>query len=253
MICLGLKVACALLLASTIFIPGSSEHTHEEEEKVSGVFYASKPVNIDIDVSDAEIDQIVRLVFWGGIDRITDRAMALSPAYNKSYFLSGSSGSSGSSRNRGFRERHIEPGFEFKQELDLYAMHSWPTKYDHSGTVTYTYRRKRGSQDPWGPPYRIDCSCNHGSCPHHYVCPNHGDKEMKLRERCKPGVVIDGWYGVDGECRGECRPIGWGKEVHLCNDDTALQINNAHGIWTGDICRGTVRGIIPSCHVHWTS
>ena len=22
--------------------------------------------------------------------------------------------------------------------------------------------------------------------------------------------------------------IGWGKEVHLCNDDTALQINNAH-------------------------
>lgn len=145
-------------------------------------------------------------------------------------------------RNRGARPQHWEPGWEFRQSLHVYSMHAFRTGWDHSGSITFTYRRPAGSGAAWEL-YRRTLTCNHGTCPEL-------DPQMKLRYICDPQVVISGWWGEDGECSGDWGPYGWNHR-HLCNDDLALQINNAFGRWTGDHCANKGRGITPRCQPHW--
>ena len=157
-----------------------------------------------------------------------------------SYFLG--DGVITNTRNRGKRPQHIEPGWEFRQVLHVYSMHAFRTGWDHSGSITFTYRRPAGSHAAWEQ-YRRTLTCNHGTCPE--LSP-----EMKLRYVCDPNVVLNGWYGEDGECSGDWGPYGWNHR-HLCNDDLALQINNAFGRWTGDHCANKGRGVMPACQPHW--
>ena len=136
--------------------------------------------------------------------------------------------------NRGFRDRMRTPGFEFKQRLEVWAESAFGTGFDHSGTIAFTYRRRIGEGE-WG--WKLmhqkgELACNHGACPR-------SDK-MQLRHVCDSRKVSN-WYIIDGECEGD-----WGLG-HLCNDDTSVQINHAQGVWTGNKCPGSRRGIVPKC------
>ena len=150
------------------------------------------------------------------------------------YLLAHTSGEEwGSTRrvlNRGFRGQIREPGYEYKQRIELWA--NQIIGWNHSGTRTHTYQRLAGTgEGGWRLLHTTD-ACNHGDCPE--------KNGMRIRDTCDSGVVSD-WYAVDGECEGN-----W-MSSHLCNDDTSLQINHAQGIWTGWRCPGAKRGIVPKC------
>ncbi|HET6343663.1 MAG TPA: hypothetical protein VFH51_01975, partial [Myxococcota bacterium] len=143
-------------------------------------------------------------------------------------------GAQGVSRPRVFRA--WRGGYEYTQTLELWSQPCVEGRGDHSGTVAHLFKRPLGSQDPWVLDRSVT-SCNHGTCP--------GDGDMRLYERCEPSVVTEEWHMVGGECAG-----WWGFE-HVCNDDTALQINNAFGRHSDDRCQGQRRLRRPACVPQW--
>jgi hypothetical protein len=143
-------------------------------------------------------------------------------------------GAQGVSRARVFRA--WRGGREYTQTLELWSQPCVEGRGDHSGTVAHLLTRRLGSQDPWTLDRSVT-SCNHGTCP--------GDGDMRQYDRCEPAVVTEEWHMVGGECAG-----WWGFE-HVCNDDTALQINNAFGRYSDDRCQGQRRLRRPACAAQW--
>jgi hypothetical protein len=133
------------------------------------------------------------------------------------------------------RGRHDEPGI-FKEVLFLFSGPIGKTGWDHTATVTEVFKLIDARINKWDLAYRYE-TCNHGACP--------WDRGMRQYEVCEPEVLLQNWWAIDNECRGM-----W-LFGHLCNDDTALQISNGFGTWSGEYCRNPKRFHRPNCRRHW--
>lgn len=153
-------------------------------------------------------------------------------------WFGGSSGSSGNAGDEGPVKRDGHPrywrsGWRFRQKIELWSFKTM-NPHDHSGTIQFVYGESFDGtqQESWE-----YISCNHGTCPRR--------KKMRQYATCDPWIWTENWYNYDAEC------LGWWGFSHVCNDDTALQINSAYGKWNGNDCKNTKRLNRPWCGVHW--
>jgi hypothetical protein len=139
------------------------------------------------------------------------------------------------------------PGWEFRQVLHVYRK---PAEHaglrmegnHHTATRSEVLRRKLGSDAAWNLFMTYDF-CNHGTCP----------EAENIQEYlvCDDTPATSEHFAVGGECSG-----GWLVE-HLCNDDSAYQMNLAYGRFTRgelgrDHCLGKRRFTAPTrCTVQW--
>ena len=134
--------------------------------------------------------------------------------------------------------------WEFKHRIELWSQQyrrpidGKRTVNHHSGSYDIVMKRRLHSNDPWQL-QEGGRNCNHGACP--------WTEEMQQYAVCENDTpVTHEVFAAHSDCNGF-----WGLN-HLCNDDTALQINQAYGRGLGvTSCKSTHRANRPWCGVQW--
>lgn len=125
---------------------------------------------------------------------------------------------------------------EFQQWIWLYSKKMLGTDFDHTATYAILFVRDKETMDPWYP-YVPSIMPNFGSAPY--------AEKMEQYDFCYDTPITFKHYHIGRRC------VGSYLLNHLCNDNTALQINDAYGVTKSNRCQGTKRLRRPSCEVQW--